>query len=114
VIVVGAAITDNLASDMPSGVIRAFDAVTGKLAWAWDMGAPDRVGAPEAGETYTRSMPNRWAPMTADPALGLVYVALGNPAPDHLGPDRRPFDERFGSSVVALDLRARAARKKRD
>ena len=40
VAVVGAWVTDNLSTNEPSGVIRAFDATTGKLAWAWDMGRP--------------------------------------------------------------------------
>jgi quinoprotein glucose dehydrogenase len=101
--VIGGLVLDNQKVDMPSGVIRGFDAVTGRLVWAWDMGVPDRVGAPPAGERYTPGTPNAWAPLAADPALNLVYVPLGNPSPDFYGVRRRPFDERFGSSVVALD-----------
>jgi len=62
----------------PSGVIRAFDAVTGKLAWAFDVGHPDNHGAPLLGETYTPSTPNSWAPISADETLGLVYLPMGN------------------------------------
>jgi len=50
-LVIGGWVTDGQMVDEPSGVIRAFDAVTGDLAWAWDMGAPDRMGEPEEGET---------------------------------------------------------------
>ena len=35
-VVVGALIADNLRRDAPSGVVRAFDARTGKLSWNWD------------------------------------------------------------------------------
>jgi quinoprotein glucose dehydrogenase len=98
-IVVGGKISDNRSTDVPSGVIRAFDAVTGALAWAWDMGASE--GA--ASDIYTRSTPNSWAPVSADEELGLVYLPMGNPSPDYFGGLRRPFDERYGDAVVALD-----------
>jgi quinoprotein glucose dehydrogenase len=102
--IVGGWVDDNADVDMPSGVIRAFDTASGRFAWAWDMGRPDRTGAPPPGETYTRSTPNAWGPLSADEALGLAYVPLGNPSPDFWGGRRRPFDEHYGSSVVALDL----------
>ena len=102
-VVVGGFVADNQYWGEPSGVIRAFDAVTGELDWAWDMGRPDRRGEPPEGETYTPSTPNSWAPMSADEELGLVYVPLGNPTPDFFGAHRRSFDEEHGSAVVALD-----------
>lgn len=109
-IVVGGAVIDNMQVDEPSGVVRAYDAKTGALSWAWDMGRPGARGAPRQGETYTRSTPNSWAPATADEALGLVYLPLGNPTPDYWGADRTPEEERFGSSVVALDAETGALR----
>lgn len=36
-IVVGSRIADNFATDMPSGVIRGYDVITGKLRWAFDL-----------------------------------------------------------------------------
>ncbi|HTH27177.1 MAG TPA: membrane-bound PQQ-dependent dehydrogenase, glucose/quinate/shikimate family [Sphingobium sp.] len=102
-LVFGGWVTDGQYWGEPSGVIRAYDAVSGKLAWAWDMGAPERIGAPPPGQTYTHSTPNNWAPLSADEELGMVYVPLGNPAVDYFGGLRRPFDEKYGSSVVALD-----------
>ncbi|TAL01273.1 MAG: membrane-bound PQQ-dependent dehydrogenase, glucose/quinate/shikimate family [Rhodospirillaceae bacterium] len=102
-IVIGGSVADDQYWGEPSGVIRAFDAVTGKLVWAWDMGHPDRATEPAAGETYTPSTPNAWAPMSADETLGLVYVPLGNPTPDYFGAQRRPFDEQYNDAVVALD-----------
>lgn len=102
-VVLGGWVSDGEAWGESSGVVRAFDAVTGKLAWAWDMGRTDRTGLPPPGEEYTRSTPNSWAPMSADEGLGLVYVPTGNANPDYFGPLRRSFDDRYSSSVVALD-----------
>ncbi len=102
-IVLGGWIADNQYWGEPSGVVRAFDAVTGKLSWAWDMGRPERHGEPPAGESYTHSTPNAWAPMSADEKLSLVYVPTGNATPDFYGGQRRPFDEAYASAVVAID-----------
>jgi quinoprotein glucose dehydrogenase len=101
--VFGGWVTDGQYVGEPSGVIRAFDAVTGKLAWAWDMGRPDRHGEPGPGETYTRATPNSWAPISADETLGLVYLPTGNATPDYFGGARRPLDEPYSSAVVAID-----------
>jgi len=102
-VVLGGWVTDGQYWGEPSGVIRAFDAVTGRLAWAFDMGRPDRQGEPAPGEHYTPATPNSWAPMSADEELGLVYAPTGNATPDYYGAQRRSFDDRYSSSVVALD-----------
>lgn len=102
-VVVGGWVTDGQYWGESSGVIRAFDAVTGELSWAWDMGRQDRTGAPPQGESYTVATPNSWAPATADEELGLVYLPTGNATPDFFGGQRREFDDQFNSSVVALD-----------
>lgn len=102
--VVGAQVKDGQAEDAPSGVIRGYDATTGKLAWAWDMGHPDRTGAPPAGDTYSRGTPNMWTVAAADPQLGYVYVPLGNAAVDYYGVDRKDFENQYNSSIVAIDV----------
>jgi len=102
-VVLGGWISDGQYWGEPSGVVRAFDAVTGRLAWAWDMGRPDQSGLPPQGEHYTSSTPNSWGPMSADETAGAVYLPTGNATPDYFGAQRRPFDDRFSSSVVALD-----------
>lgn len=111
-LLVGAAVEDNVSVDMPSGVVRAYDARTGALSWAWDIGRPDRHGAPPPGETYTRSTPNVWAPMVADEAAGLVYMPTGNPSPDFHGAGRRDFDESFGTALVAVEAETGVTRWK--
>ncbi len=102
-VVVGGGIPDNQFWHGPSGVIRAYDAVTGQLAWAFDPGHPNRIGAPPAGQTYTPSSPNSWAPISADETLGMVYLPMGGSTPDNYGGQRRPFDDALGDAVVALD-----------
>jgi quinoprotein glucose dehydrogenase len=102
-VVVGGGIPDNQFWGGPSGVIRAYDAVTGQLSWAFDPGHPERIGAPPAGQVYTPSSPNSWAPISADEALGLVYLPMGGATPDNYGGQRRPFDDRLGDAVLALD-----------
>ncbi len=102
--VLGAQVKDGQAEDAPSGVIRGYDAVTGQLAWAWDMGAPDRSGAPTGDETYTRGTPNMWTVAAGDEALGYVYIPLGNSAVDYYGGNRKDFENEFSSSLVAIDV----------
>jgi len=109
-VVLGGWVSDSQYVGEPSGVVRGFDAVTGKLAWAWDMGRPDRRTAPPPGEHYTRGTPNSWAPISGDEALGLVYLPIGNATPDYYGMHRTPADERYASSVVALDAETGAER----
>lgn len=102
-IVTGHQVLDGQKLDAPSGVIQAFDAVTGELAWAWDMTAPDRQGRPENGETYTRGTPNMWTMAAADEELGLVYLPMGNAAGDYWSSDRLPAENEYATSLVALD-----------
>ncbi len=102
-LVLGGWVTDGQMTGEPSGVIRAFDAITGEFNWAWDMGRPDRSTEPGAGETYSKGTPNSWSVMSADEALGLVYVPTGNATPDYHGGHRTAEMDRYSSSIVALD-----------
>lgn len=102
-LVVGGWVMDNQSTDEPSGVVRAFDAVTGKLAWAWDVGRPGKPNPPPPGEHYTRGTPNTWATPSYDAKLNMVYLPTGNGTPDLFGGMRSPETERVSSSVVAVD-----------
>ncbi|HTE41290.1 MAG TPA: membrane-bound PQQ-dependent dehydrogenase, glucose/quinate/shikimate family [Steroidobacteraceae bacterium] len=102
--IVGGWVLDNAEVNEPSGVIRAFDAVTGKFAWAWDMGRPDSNTEPAEGEHYTRGTPNMWSMTSYDDELGLIYAPLGNATPDYVGTHRTAEMEKYSSSVVALDV----------
>ncbi|EZP73162.1 Quinoprotein glucose dehydrogenase [Novosphingobium resinovorum] len=109
-IVVAGWVADNQSNDEPSGVIRTYDVHTGALVWAWDAGNPLNVHGPRPGEHYSRSTPNTWAPMSVDDTLGLIYAPTGNPTPDHYGALRSAASEKYGSSVVALDIATGAVR----
>src|SRR3546814_6038751 len=56
-IILGGWVTDGQFVGEPSGVVRAFDAVSGRLSWAFDIGHPHRRGAPPEGESYTPGSP---------------------------------------------------------
>lgn len=103
-VIIGGAVNDNYSNKSPSGVIRAYDAETGKLVWNWDSGNPDVTTPLGPDETYTANSPNMWSTPSADERLGLVYVPLGNQTPDQLGMGRSANVEKYSSSITALDL----------
>lgn len=105
-IIIGGAVNDNFSTRSPSGVIRAYDIRTGQLIWNWDSGNPDQTEPIDiaGGATYSANSPNSWSVFSYDPALGLVYIPLGNKVPDQLGQGRSAADEAHSSSVVALDI----------
>ncbi|MBM3594764.1 MAG: membrane-bound PQQ-dependent dehydrogenase, glucose/quinate/shikimate family [Alphaproteobacteria bacterium] len=109
-VVLGSAVADGQHTGEPSGVIRAYDAVTGKLAWAWDVDNPDKRGEPGEGELYGQGTPNAWGPLSGDEQLGMVYAPLGNATPDYYGGHRSGGSNKFASSVVALDAETGALR----
>lgn len=103
VAIVGAQVKDGQAEDAPSGVVRGYDAVTGALVWAWDLGNPDLTGAPPEGEVYTRGTPNMWTSASGDEAWGLVYLPLGNSSVDYYGSQRSALENEHATALVALD-----------
>lgn len=112
-VIVAGAVNDNAAVDEPSGVIRAYDVHTGQLMWNFDSGNPDQTAPLDPdnpAQTYTASSPNSWSVASVDEALGLAYFPMGNRTPDQLGMYRTPAEERFASSVVALDIATGQAR----
>ncbi|HUB09530.1 MAG TPA: pyrroloquinoline quinone-dependent dehydrogenase [Myxococcales bacterium] len=93
VVIVGSSIDDNVRAQMPSGVVRGFDARTGALRWSWD---------PIPFELEEKSgAANAWSILAADPARGLVFVPTGSASPDFYG-GNRPGDDRWANSIVAL------------
>jgi quinate dehydrogenase (quinone) len=103
-ILVGGWVWDNVETGEPSGAVRAFNARTGELAWAWDLGNPNITKLPPEGESYTRGTPNVWSTPSYDEALGLVYLPTGNATPDFFGAHRSKAAEEYTAAVVALDI----------
>jgi quinoprotein glucose dehydrogenase len=103
-IVMAASVTDNDSINEPSGVIRGFDPVSGKLVWNWDAARPDETAPIGTGQTYVNNSPNSWGVSSIDEKLGMVYIPMGNETPDTWGGRRNQNGERFNSAIVALDL----------
>ncbi len=102
-VVVGGRVADNVQTDMPGGVIRGFDVISGQMRWAFDPGNPEDRQAPAAGSTYVRSTPNSWAPMSYDPLMNTVFLPMGSSSTDIYGVERTALNHKYGASVLALD-----------
>lgn len=103
VVVVGQSISDYASFDAPSGVIRGYDAESGRLLWAWDAGRPGQTQL-KPGESYTRDTPNAWGVFSGDESLGLVYVGTGNSPPDYYSAFRSKIADQFTDNIVAIDV----------
>ncbi|MFC3217098.1 hypothetical protein [Comamonas sp. JC664] len=68
-IVIGGRVADNVSTDMPGGVVRGFDVVTGALRWAFDPGNPeDQAALPTARPMCARPpMSGHRCPTTRSP-----------------------------------------------
>ncbi|MBV9085675.1 MAG: PQQ-binding-like beta-propeller repeat protein, partial [Acidobacteriaceae bacterium] len=95
-VIVGSAINDNNRVDMPSGLVRAFDARSGTLRWTWDP-----LSAHKPGPAWKTGAANAWTMLAADPDRHLVFVPTGSASPDYYG-GLRPGDDKWADSVVAL------------
>ena len=91
---------------MPGGAVMGFDVRSGRLKWTFHM--IPRPGEP-GSETWTgegaarTGNANPWAPMSADDALGLVYVPGSCPTNNFYGGER-PGDNLFGNALIAIDV----------
>jgi quinoprotein glucose dehydrogenase len=108
VIVMGSKVNDiPLAAEMPPGDVRGFDVRTGKQRWMFHSIPREGEFGNETwkdGSWRTTGAANVWAMMSADEALGYVYLPLSAPSDDHYGV-HRPGDGLFGDSLVCLDAR---------
>lgn len=102
-VVVGSAIDDNHRTDMPRGVVRAFDARSGRLRWSWDPVPPNQTStaASSAAKKWRTGAANAWSIMSTDPERDLIFVPTGSASPDYYG-GLRPGDNEWANSVVAL------------
>src|SRR5271170_6995263 len=103
------------------GRMYALDAKTGKIVWEFYLVPKtegDIVRGPEGASPLDNStwknVPGApisgggaWTSTTLDPASGLLYVPVGNPAPDYANGVRQG-DNLFTSSVVVLDAKTGA------
>jgi len=105
VLVIGSAIGDNQAVESELGIVRGIDARTGEERWRWDpipRNEQDPAYTTWVSEEAARNgSANAWAPLAADPDLGLVYVPTGSASPDFYGGEREG-NNLYANSIVAL------------
>ena len=87
------------------GDILAYDARTGDFKWRFHV-------IPRPGEVGHDTWENdawewigdvsSWAPMSADPELGLVYIVTNGPTIDYYG-GHHPGDNLYSTSIIALN-----------
>jgi len=89
------------------GDILAYDARTGEFLWKFHMlPRPGEFGHEtweEDAWRYTGDI-SSWAPMSADPERGIVYIPTNGATMDFYG-GHRPGDNLFSTSLIALDVR---------
>lgn len=104
-VVVGSAMSDNQRVDMPRGIVRAYDARSGRLVWAWDpipRSGEDPAFREWKSEQAARvGAANAWSILSYDAERELIFVPTSSPSPDYFGGER-VGDNRHANSVVAL------------
>ena len=89
------------------GLVRAFDAKTGKLLWTFNtIPRPGEFGNEtwENNSWATNGNTGVWTQMTVDADLGLVYLPVETPTSDFYGGER-PGNNLFAESLVCVDLK---------
>ena len=104
-VITGSAIGDNRAVALELGIVRAFDARSGRRVWLWDP-VPRDPGDPahgqwQAAQAALTGAANAWSILSVDAERDLVFVPTGSPSPDFYGGERLG-DNRYANSVVAL------------
>jgi alcohol dehydrogenase (cytochrome c) len=92
------------------GFLDAYHAATGERAWRfWTIPAPGEPGSETWGDpdVLRRGCGATWLTGSYDAELDLLYWPTGNPCPD-LNGERRPGDNLYTNSVVALTPRTGA------
>jgi len=89
------------------GDLRAYDIVTGKLAWTFHtIPYPGEFGYdtwPESAWKWAGGV-NTWGEISIDEKRGIAYFPLGSPTHDMFGGDRKGANL-FGNCLLALDAR---------
>src|ERR1700732_4628264 len=81
------------------GQVFALDAKTGNTVWHFSTTQSTSF----AGQSFQTGGAAVWVPPAIDADLGLVYLSVGNAAPDIRGEDRAG-DNLFSASILAVDL----------
>lgn len=104
-LVITGSIVPEYPSTGPSGDVRAWNVLSGKLVWTFhSIPRPGEKGHETwIGDGWrNRTGVNVWGFMTVDVAHGIVYMPFGAPSWDRYGGDRKG-DNLFGTTIVAAD-----------
>src|SRR5213596_1194958 len=110
VILVGSSFREGLtvkSHNNTKGLVRAWDAKTGKLLWTFNtIPRPGEFGNDtwEKESWATNGNTGVWTQITVDEELGLVYLPVEDPTSDLYG-GHRPGNNLFGDSLVCVDLK---------
>jgi quinoprotein glucose dehydrogenase len=110
VIIVGSAFREGATvstHNNTKGVVRAYDARTGKQIWRFNtIPGPGEFGNEtwENGSWAENGNVGVWSQITVDEELGLVYLPVETPTSDFYG-GHRPGNNLFAESIVCLDLK---------
>jgi len=108
VVIVNAAFPSGAAppsKEMPVGNISAFDVRSGERRWIFHtIPRPGEFGDDtwEGDSSSYTGNAGVWAPMSADPELGYIYLPVEAATGDYFG-GYRPGDNLFSQSLVCLD-----------
>ena len=89
------------------GVVRAFDARSGKLLWTFNtIPRPGEVGNNTWENNSWKDNGNAgvWTQISVDEEAGLGYLPVEDPSSDFYG-GHRPGDNLYGDSLVCVDLK---------
>jgi len=89
------------------GDILGYDARTGEFLWKFNViPRPGEYGHEtwENDAWETTGDISSWAPISADPELGIVYIPTNGVTIDYYG-GHHPGDNLYGTSLIALDVR---------
>ncbi|MBV8714787.1 MAG: PQQ-binding-like beta-propeller repeat protein [Chloroflexi bacterium] len=90
------------------GHVTAYDANSGQQVWRfYTIPGPGEFGNdtwPAGTDMWKFGGGSVWQTPALDPDLGMLYIAVGNPAPD-LDGSQRAGDNLFTESIVALDAK---------
>lgn len=105
-IITGSSIGDNGRTNMPKGVVRAYDIHTGKLVWDFD---PIPRKTPKDSTWLHDShlqtgAANAWSTLSIDQENGMAFIPTSSPSPDFYGGERLGRND-MANSLVAVDAK---------
>jgi quinoprotein glucose dehydrogenase len=109
-IIVGSAMREGatvVTHNNTKGLVRAYDARSGKLLWTFNtIPRPGEFGNEtwEGDSWAVNGNTGVWTQISVDEDLGLVYLPVEDPTEDVYG-GHRPGNDLFGDSLVCVDLK---------